>query len=126
VLSSPQVTVMDNQPARLQVGALVPYLTGTSQSTLTATAQVFNSIAYQPTGVILEVTPRVNNGGLITLDVLQEVSDVSSVTTTAGLNSPTFNERSVSSRVAVQDGQTIGMAGLIQDSCRGAIRAFPG
>ena len=125
VLSSPQITVVDNQLARLQVGALVPYLTASSQSTLTANAPVINSIAYQPTGVILEVTPRVNSGGLITLDVSQEVSDVSPTTTTNGINSPTFQERSVSSRVVVQDGQTVGMAGLIQDSISRGNQGIP-
>jgi general secretion pathway protein D len=116
VLSSPQLTVVDNQPARLQVGALVPYLTASSQSTLTANAPVINTIAYQPTGVIMEVTPRVNSGGLVTLDVSQEVSDVDQTANTNGINSPTFQERSITSRVVVQDGQTIGLAGLIRDN----------
>jgi general secretion pathway protein D len=125
VLSSPQLTVVDNQLARLQVGALVPYLTGTAQSTLTSNAPIVNSIAYQQTGVIMEVTPRVNSGGLITLDIAQEVSDVDTATTTSGLNSPTFNERNVTSRVVVQDGQTIGMAGLIRDSISRANSGIP-
>jgi general secretion pathway protein D len=64
----------------------------------------------------MDVTPRVNSGGLVTLDISQEVSDVSNTVTTSGLNSPTFNERRVVSRVVVQDGQTLGLAGLIQDS----------
>ena len=116
VLSSPQLLVVDNETAHLMVGALVPYLSQTSQSTITSGAPVVNSVEYQQTGVIMDVTPRVNGGGLVTLDIAQEVSDVSSAVTTAGLNSPTFNERRVVSRVVVQDGQTIGLAGLIQDS----------
>jgi general secretion pathway protein D len=116
VLSSPQIMVLDNQAARLQVGALVPYLTTSSQSTITSGAPVINSIGYQPTGVIMQVTPRVNSGGLVTLDIAQEVSDVSTTQTTSGINSPTFNERNVTSRVVVQDGQTVGLAGLISDT----------
>jgi general secretion pathway protein D len=116
VLSSPQIMVLDSQSARLQVGALVPYLTTSSQSTLTSNAPVINSIGYQPTGVIMQVTPRINGGGQVTLDIDQEVSDVSTTQTTAGINSPTFDERNVSSRVVVQDGQTVGLAGLISDS----------
>jgi len=116
VLSSPQLMVLDNQPAHLQVGALVPYLSQSAQSTLTATSEVVNSVQYQQTGVIMDVTPRVNSGGLITLDISQEVSDVNTSVTTAGINSPTFNERRVVSRVVVQDGQTLGLAGLIQDN----------
>jgi general secretion pathway protein D len=116
VLSSPELLVLDNQTAQLQVGALVPYLSQTSQSTITSGSPVINSIQYQQTGVIMEVTPRVNSGGLVTLDIAQEVSDVNSAVTTSGINSPTFDERRVESRVVVQDGQTVGLAGLIQDS----------
>ena len=117
VLSSPQLMVVDNQPARLQVGSLVPYLTSEQQSTQTSSATIVNSVSYQPTGVIMEVTPRVNSGGLVTLDISQEVSDVdTSATSTSGIDSPQFLERSVTSRVVVQDGQTIGLAGLIRDN----------
>lgn len=116
VLSSPEILVLDNQAARLQVGAVVPYLSQSSQSTLSSNAPIVNSVNYQQTGVILQVTPRVNSGGLVTLDIDQEVSDVAAGVTTAGINSPTFNERSITSRVVVQDGQTVGLAGLIRDN----------
>ena len=116
VLSSPQLLVLDNQSARLQVGNLVPYLAQTSQSTLAPGAPVINSINYLQTGVIMQIRPRVNAGGLVTLDIVQEVSDVNTEGQVAGINSPTFLERNVSSRVVVQDGQTIGLAGLIRDS----------
>jgi general secretion pathway protein D len=116
VLSSPEIMVLDNQPASLQVGALVPYLQSSAQSTLTSSADIINSVAYQPTGVLLQVTPRVNSDGLVTMDIAQEVSSVAPGTTTSGLNSPTFNDRVVKSRVVVQDGQTLGIAGLINDN----------
>ncbi|HET7883920.1 MAG TPA: type II secretion system secretin GspD [Acetobacteraceae bacterium] len=116
VLSSPQIMVTDNHPARLQVGQLVPYLTQSSQSTISANAPVVNSVGYQETGVITEVTPRVNSGGLVTLDISQEVSNVDNTAQNPQIQSPTFFERSVQSRVVVQDGQTIGLAGLIQDT----------
>jgi general secretion pathway protein D len=116
VLSSPQLLVLDNQPARLQVGNVVPYLSQTSQSTIVSNAPVVSSINYQQTGVIMEVTPRVNSGGLVTLDVMQDVSAAQAALTTPGIVSPTFSERNVTSRVVVQDGQTIGLAGLITDN----------
>jgi general secretion pathway protein D len=125
VLSSPQLMVLDNQPARLQVGNVVPYLSQSSQSTLTANAPVISSINYQQTGVILDVTPRVNSGGLVTLDISQEVSDVSNTITTPGINSPTFFDRSISSRVVVQDDQTIGLAGLISDNTSTGNQGIP-
>src|SRR6202023_1487674 len=111
ILSSPQILVTDNHPARLQVGQLVPYLTGSSTSNISPNAPTVNSIDYRETGVITEVTPRVNSGGLVTLDISQEVSNIDPNVTpaTTGINSPTFFERSVQSRVVVQDGQTIGL-----------------
>ncbi len=116
VLSSPELMVLDGQSASLQVGDLVPYLTQSSQSTLSSGAPVVNSIDYRETGVILQVTPHVGSDGLVTLDVSQEVSGVAPSVTTAGISSPTFSDRAVSSRVAIQDGETIGLAGLISDS----------
>jgi general secretion pathway protein D len=116
VLSAPEIMVLDNQPARLQVGQQVPVLTGTATSTLAAGAPVVNSVDYHETGVIMQVTPRVNTGGLVTLDIAQEVSDVASAATNTVSGSPTFDDQVFRTRVAVQDGQTIGMAGLIRDN----------
>ncbi|WP_284944310.1 type II secretion system secretin GspD [Acidisoma cladoniae] len=129
VLSSPELMVLDNQPARLEVGDLVPYLTQQAQSTVTSTSDVINSVAYEQTGVILEVTPRVSSEGLVTLDISQEVSNVntaaSTTISTGGISSPTFTQRDVQSRVVVQDGQTIGLAGLIQDSVTKSNQGVP-
>jgi len=129
VLSSPELMVLDNQPARLEVGDLVPYLTQQAQSTVTSTTDVINSVSYEQTGVILEVTPRVNSDGLVTLDIAQEVSNIdTSATATVsngGITSPTFLQRDVQSRVVVQDGQTIGLAGLIQDSVTRSNQGVP-
>jgi general secretion pathway protein D len=116
VLSSPQIMVLDNQPASLQVGQQVPVLTGTAQSTLTSNAPIVSSINYVNTGIILQVTPRVNSDGLVTLDLAQEVSTVTAPAANTVQNSPTFDDRVIQTRIAVQDGQTIGLAGLIQDS----------
>jgi general secretion pathway protein D len=116
ILSAPQVTVLDNQPARLQVGQQVPVLTGTATSTLTTGAPVVNSVDYHATGVIMQVTPRVNSGGLVSLDIAQEVSSVAAAQVNTVQGSPTFNDQTFRTRVAVQDGQTVGMAGLITDN----------
>jgi general secretion pathway protein D len=116
VLSAPQLLVMDNEPAHLQVGQEVPILTGTATSTLASGAPVVNSIDYHSTGVIMQVTPRVNSDGLITLDIAQEVSDVAPPAQNSVTGSPTFDDRIVRTSFAVQDGQTIGVAGLIKDS----------
>ena len=115
VVSSPEVMVLNNQTANLQVGDRVPIITEQSQSTTSGDAPIVNSVEYQDTGVILKVTPRVNRGGMVMLDISQEVSEVASATTT-GIQSPTFQERKINSSVAVQDGETLVLGGLISDS----------
>jgi general secretion pathway protein D len=115
VLSAPQVMVLDNEPARLQVGQQVPVLTGQITTSLTVPTTA-NSVDYHSTGVIMQVTPRVNSSGLVTLDIAQEVSDVAAAQTNTVAGSPTFNDQTFRTRVAVQDGQTVGMAGLIRDN----------
>jgi len=125
VLSSPQLMVLDNRAARLQVGQLVPVQIGSQSSTIGTS--VYNQFTYQPTGVIMEVTPHVSQSGLVTLDVSQEVSSVSSnaASNTSSAANPTFNDRSVNSRVVVQDGQTVGLAGLITENSSRANSGIP-
>ena len=126
VLSSPQLLVTDNHVAHLQVGSLVPYLTQSGQSTLTPNAPVINSIDYFQTGVITDVTPRVNSGGQVTLDISQQVSNIDTTNPAAStIGSPTFFQRSIQSRVVVHDGQTVGLAGLIQDSASAGNQGIP-
>ena len=125
VLSTPHVMVLDNEPARLQVGQQVPVLTGTATSTLASGAPVVNSIDYHATGVIMQVTPRINSGGLVTLDIGQEVSDVAQPAPNTATGSPTFDDRIVSTRIAVQDGQTVALAGLIRDNSQEGNAGIP-
>ena len=115
VLSSPKLMVLNNQTATLEVGDQVPIATQSSVSTVSSDAPIVSSIEYKDTGVILTVTPRVNEGGLVLMDISQEVSDVAQ-TTSSTLNSPTINERKIGSTVAIQDGETIALGGLITDS----------
>ncbi len=114
VISSPQLMVLDNQSARLQVGDQVPIATQSAVSIGDPDAPIVNSIQFRDTGVILEVTPRVNASGLVVLDVFQEVSDVIA-TTTSDIDSPTIQQRSIESTVAVQSGDTVALGGLIRD-----------
>ncbi len=118
VLSSPELLVLDNETAQLQVGNSVPIQNGTL-STVGSAIGTVSSTSYVNTGVITQVTPRVNSGGLVTLDVQQEVSAVlptNSNSSGSSINSPTFSDRAVKSRIVVQDGQTVGLAGLITDN----------
>jgi general secretion pathway protein D len=114
VLSAPKLMVLNNHTAQIQVGDQVPISTGSAVSTVSGTAPIVNSIDYRDTGVILKVTPRVNSGGLVLLDVAQEVSDVVPQTAAQSqIQSPTFSERKVSTSIAVQDGDTVAIGGLM-------------
>jgi general secretion pathway protein D len=123
VVSSPQLMVLDNQQARLQVGDQVPIATQSAISTI-ADAPIVNSIQYFDTGVILEVTPRVNASGLVTLDILQEVSDAV-LTESSLIDSPTIQQRSIRSIVAVQSGETVALGGLIRERSTESVSGIP-
>lgn len=125
LLSTPQLMVLNNETATLQVGDQVPIVTQQAVSTATPDAPLVNSVQYQSTGVILKVTPRVNRGGEVMMDIAQEVSDVTS-TTTSAIDSPTIQQRKITSSVAVQDGETIALGGLITKSHTKGRGGIPG
>jgi general secretion pathway protein D len=117
VISSPQLLVLDNQTARLQVGDQVPIVVQQATPISGDLDTIVNSIELRDTGVILTVTPRVNAGGLVTLEIQQEVSNVvqAETLTQSELATPTISQRLVSSTVAVQSGETVALGGLITD-----------
>jgi len=115
VMSAPKLMVLNNQTAALQVGDQVPVATQSAVGVVNPDSPIVNSIEYRDTGVILKVTPRVNAGGLVLLDIAQEVSDVAQ-TDTSSINSPTISTRRISTSIAVQDGQVIALGGLIRDT----------
>ena len=115
VISAPKLVVLNNHDADLEVGDQVPVTVQSSVSTNDPNAPIVNSIQMQDTGVILHVTPRANKSGQIILDVDQEVSNVVP-TTTSSINSPTIQQRKISTTVAIHDGETVALGGLISDS----------
>lgn len=115
VLSAPKLMVLNNHTATIEVGQEVPISTGSAVSTITSNAPIVNSIEYRDTGIILKVTPRVNSGGLVLLDIAQEVSDVASAGSTSTIDSPTIDDRKIATSVAVADGETLALGGLIKN-----------
>jgi general secretion pathway protein D len=111
VISTPSVMVLDNHTATIHVGDQQPIR---NASTITTGGNVQNSIQYKDTGVKLEVTPSVNDGGLVTLDISQSITDVGPVDAATGQRS--FLERNVSSRVAIRSGESVVLGGLIRDN----------
>lgn len=114
VLSAPEVLVLNNQTALLQVGDQVPIITATSTSTIDSNAPQVNSVQYLSTGVILKVTPRVNKGGQVMMDIDQEVAEPLT-TTSSTINSPTIQQREIVSSVSVADGETLALGGLFSN-----------
>ncbi len=122
VLSSPSLMVLDNQTATIRVGDQVPIRTSETSNVSSGEvvddqfrSNITSQIQYRDTGVTLEVTPRVNAGGMVMLDITQRVDDVDE-TTSSGIDSPTILQREITTSVAVQSGETIVLGGLIREN----------
>jgi len=115
VISAPTIMALNNQKAILQVGDQVPILTQQSQDTGNGSAPIINSVQMKDTGVILTVTPRINNAGRVMLDIQQEVSNVTK-TDSSDIDSPTIQQRKIQTRVLVNDGESLALGGLIQQN----------
>jgi general secretion pathway protein D len=111
VLSSPQLMVIDNQEANFRVGNQVPVKTS---ETVTSGGNTVESIEFKDTGVLLTVRPQVNAGGLVTMELNQEVTNVGEIDDATGQR--TFLQRTINSKVAIQSGKTIVLGGLILES----------
>lgn len=112
LLSSPSVMVLNNHNATIQVGQQTPIKSSTSVST--GNNLVTESITYKDTGVMLSVTPSVNAGGLISLDISQQVTDVGERDSVSGQRA--FLTRQINTRVAVRSGEPIVLGGLIREN----------
>ena len=113
ILASPQVMVLDNEKAEIKVGDRISVQTQ-SQSGVSTGTGVLNSFQYLETGILLAVTPRINSGGLVTLEVNQEVSEVGA--TPAGNPNPDIATRSAKTSVVVASGESIALGGLIRET----------
>ena len=116
ILSNPSLVVIDNQVATLLVGDEIPVSTGTGNVLNSATGTnntIINSIDYRSTGIILRVIPRISPNGNVRLDIEQEISQATNAT--ANTLTPTVSQRKVKSSVSVANGQTVLLAGLIQE-----------
>ncbi|MFF5865264.1 type II secretion system secretin GspD [Pseudomonas sp. NPDC012596] len=112
VLSAPSLVVLNNQQAQIQVGDNIP-ISQTTVNTSTSDTTL-SSVEYVQTGVILDVVPRINPGGLVYMDIQQQVSDADDSAVTTTQPNPRISSRAVSTQVAVQSGQTVLLGGLIK------------
>lgn len=111
ILSSPQVLVLNNETATVNVGEEVPIVTSVTENNATAD-KVDKTIQYKDTGVILEVTPQINYDGIILLDIKQTISKAMEVPEN-GVQSAPIRKRELKTKLAVKDGQSILIGGLI-------------
>ncbi len=122
VISSPSLMALDNHTATIRVGDQQPVQVSAAKSTNNDV--LTQSIEYKSTGVLLSVTPRVNSGGLVTMELSQEVTDVGSIDDATGQRS--FLQRNINSTVAVQNGRTIILGGLITENASNGESGIPG
>jgi general secretion pathway protein D len=113
ILASPQIMVLDNEKAEIKVGDRISVQTQTQSGT--TTTGVINSFQYLETGILLAVTPRINSGGLVTLEVNQEVSEANKSSITPTNPNPDVQTRNAKTSVVVASGESIVLGGLIRE-----------
>ncbi|RVU30312.1 type II secretion system protein GspD [Neptunomonas marina] len=122
VISTPSIMALDNHQASIQVGDQQPVRTGSSTN---ADGDVLtSSVEFKDTGVKLSVTPSVNAGGLVSMDIEQSVTDIGTIDEATGQRA--FNTREIKSRVAVRSGESIVLGGLIRENQTDSKIGLPG
>jgi general secretion pathway protein D len=120
VISSPSLMVLDNHTAQIVVGNQQPIQSG---QTITTGGVISNSIQYKDTGVALAVTPSVNSGNMVTMDINQAVTDVGQIDAATGQRA--FLQRQINSKVAIRSGETVVLGGLIRDNATTGSSGIP-
>ncbi|MDD3845047.1 MAG: secretin N-terminal domain-containing protein [Syntrophorhabdaceae bacterium] len=123
LLAVPRILVTDNKEARIQVGEQVPIVTTETIASTTTAAQ--RTIQYKDIGIILKVKPRINEGGLVTLDLAQEVSSYDTITLFDGETNIIVKKTEATTNLVVQDGQTVLIGGLIREDTSTARSGIP-
>ena len=118
MLSTPHIVAADNREAHILVGQSIPILTSSSANLAAGVnTAIVNSVQYRDTGKILTILPQVNSKGLVNLQIRQEVSAVLAGATSFGnTNSPAFSTREAETTVVVQDGDSVLIGGIIDDT----------
>lgn len=115
LLSTPTLLTLDHEPAEILVGQNVPFQTGSYTTTGDGTSNPFTTIQRQDIGVTLKVTPHINQGGTLRLEIEQEISSLAPTPSGITLSDVITNKRSIKSTILANDGQVIVLGGLIQD-----------
>jgi general secretion pathway protein D len=127
LISAPSVIATDSIPATINMGSQIPVATSTTPSGVqTGGNTVFaQTISQQSTGITLSIEAHVNTSGIVTMIINQQVS-APEANSYSSINSPAFSNRSVSTQVTVQDGDTVAIGGAIQESWNESSSGIPG
>ena len=110
LLARPSLTVVNNQEGEIQIGSQIPIQLG---ETIGVAGTATTNIQYRDTGIVLSITPQINDGGIINLTIRQELSSVDNGA--SGINNnPVFNNQQISTTVVVRSGENVILGGLIQ------------
>ena len=125
ILATPNLLTLDNEEARITIGQNVPFITGQFLTANTgANVSPFQTIERRDVGTTLRVRPQISEGGLVKMQIFQEVASVdTSQSNSAGLIT---NRRAIESNVLVDDGQMVVLGGLIQETVEGSVEKVPG
>ncbi|MDV3440183.1 type II secretion system secretin GspD [Pseudomonas otitidis] len=116
LLSTPSLLTLDNQKAEILVGQNVPFQTGSYTTGSTGASNPFTTIERKDIGVTLKVTPHINEGATLRLEIEQEISSIApAATVSKDAVDLITNKRSIKSTILAEDGQVIVLGGLIQD-----------
>ncbi|WP_234703341.1 type II secretion system secretin GspD [Pseudomonas flexibilis] len=116
LLSTPSLLTLDNQRAEILVGQNVPFQTGSYTTDASGAGNPFTTIERQDIGVTLKVTPHINEGATLRLEIEQEISSIApSASLTARAVDLITNKRAIKSTILAEDGQVVVLGGLIQD-----------
>ncbi len=123
ILSTPSVVTMDNEEAEIVIAQNVPFITGSFTTAADGASNPFQTVERQDVGITLKVTPQINDGNTIKLEIAQEVSNVSASTSASG--DIITNKRSINTSVLVEDGEILVLGGLIDDTMRDQVSKVP-
>ena len=126
IISSPTVLASDNKEAKINVATEVPVASASYTYDTSTEPLLQTNIQYRNTGVILSVTPHINEFGLVSIDVSQEVSEVAEQVNIGNEETrPAFFKRSVNTSLTVKNGQTIVIGGLIRENESAGVAGVP-
>jgi len=129
VISAPSIIATDSIQASINVGAEVPTLASQAVGAgvqIGGNSVFANTISNRNTGITLSILARINPSGIVTMVINQEVSAAQAPSADSAIQSPTISKKNVSTQVTVQDGDTVAIGGVIQETSLNSTSGIPG